>query len=276
MDVDVHQVGDFRNLLVIFVLLCLVTHSRPAFTVISTASPPMSDFPSYTSKNLQPPEKQPVMTFGTKAPTKAAEQDKPCFVRNRQRSLIGFEEKTVVGLDLRTCLHNCLHITTFYCASVNYNEFEKTCTLNGGNLHLNDVQLISSTSDYYENECSPEQKSDGKVSSSTTFRSSIKDRCFVVFPNSMLLTLESHLLEKASTIEHCRVECSRKSLTGGRPCGALNWIPHTKGCMLFEVGYDKRLIMPSSHVHFLVNKCAGEEKPRLSRSKVNVVVFVNL
>ncbi|PIO67189.1 PAN domain protein [Teladorsagia circumcincta] len=142
--------------------------------------------------NLQPPEKHPVMTFGTKAPIKAAgttliapplypikkasqqeqemgygisdlnQQDKPCFVRNRQRSLIGFEEKTVVGLDLRTCLQNCLHISTFYCASVNYNEFEKTCTLNGGNLHLNDVQLISSTSDYYENECSPEQKSDGK------------------------------------------------------------------------------------------------------------------
>ncbi|KAK6029888.1 PAN domain protein [Ostertagia ostertagi] len=113
---------------------------------------------------------------------------------------------------------------------------------------------------------------DQTMSSSTTVRSALKDRCFVVFPNSMLLTLESHLLEKTSTIEHCRAECSRKGVTGGRPCGALNWIPHTKGCMLFEVGYDKRLIMPSSHVHFLVNKCAegaksqNETEGALSRS----------
>ncbi|KAK6011971.1 hypothetical protein OSTOST_22890 [Ostertagia ostertagi] len=74
--------------------------------------------------------------------------------------------------------------------------------------------------------------------------------------------------------EHCRAECSRKGVTGGRPCGALNWIPHTKGCMLFEVGYDKRLIMPSSHVHFLVNKCAegAIESERDGRSTLTITI----
>ncbi|KAK6050265.1 PAN domain protein [Cooperia oncophora] len=170
--------------------------------------------------------------------------DKPCFVRTRQRYLVGFEEKTTSGIDLRTCLQNCLQTVTFYCASVNYNEYEK---------------LINSPSDYYENECSPEQNSDHKVSNSTTSRSAVAERCFAVYPNTMLLNLESHLLQRVSTLEQCQEECLKRSgVKGIRPCGALNWIPHARSCMLFEVGFDRQLIVPSSHVQFIVNKCTGK------------------
>ncbi|KIH43684.1 PAN domain protein, partial [Ancylostoma duodenale] len=103
-----------------------------------------------------------VVTHGTfvgahirKPPEKPIE--KPCFTRFKQRMLSGFEEKTIIGVDQKGCLLICLHSDTFYCASANYNEFKRICTLNGGNLHLNEAELKPSTSDYYENECSPER-----------------------------------------------------------------------------------------------------------------------
>ncbi|VDO61224.1 unnamed protein product [Heligmosomoides polygyrus] len=184
--------------------------------------------------------------------------EKACFTRRKQRALMGFEEKTISGIELFNCLHSCLHTSTFYCASVNYNEFKKVCTLNGGNLHLNDIPLRNSISDYYENECTPDQISQRKVSNSVTVRSEPIDRCFTVFPNTVLLSLESNLLDRASSLEHCQAECSRASVNGSRPCGAINWIPHSRGCMMFEVGFDRRLVVHSAQAQFSVNKCAGE------------------
>lgn len=192
--------------------------------------------------------------------------EKACFTRRKQRALMGFEEKTISGIELFNCLHSCLHTSTFYCASVNYNEFKKVCTLNGGNLHLNDIPLRNSISDYYENECTPDQISQRKVSNSVTVRSEPIDRCFTVFPNTMLLSLESNLLDRASSLEHCQAECSRASVNGSRPCGAINWIPHSRGCMMFEVGFDRRLVVHSAQAQFSVNKCAeGTEISKQTR-----------
>ncbi|KAK5982123.1 hypothetical protein GCK32_013092 [Trichostrongylus colubriformis] len=236
----------------------------PPRRVVSTSLKPQADFPSHDNKVLKRPKKQTTTKFEAKALVKATEPPpKPCFVRTRQRFLPGFEEKVLMRTDLRTCLEDCLNATIFYCASVNYNENEKICTLNGGNVHLNDAQLKGSTStDYYENECSPEPQLDPKGNTSITSYSTTIERCFEVFPNSMLLNFDSSLLETPISLELCQEECLRKVDIKGRFCVALNWIPHTKGCMLFEDGYDKQLIMPSFHTQFLVNKCAEGVKDR--------------
>nr|CDJ98102.1 PAN-1 domain containing protein [Haemonchus contortus] len=238
------------------------TVTRPqllATTTRTTVKAQTLDSPAKKHEVPKPLKKLSIGEYETGATVTAAESQKPCFVRSRQRSLVGFEEKIITGVDLRSCLTHCLRVSTFFCASVNYNEFEKHCTLNGGNLHLNDVQLRGSTSDYYENECSPVQNSDQRDISSITTRSTATEQCFDIFAQSMLLNLESHL-ERAPSLEQCKVECLKRTVSRSPPCGALNWIPHIQSCMLFEVGYDKRLIMPSSHGQFLVNKCAGNVK----------------
>ncbi|WKY03391.1 hypothetical protein Q1695_004829 [Nippostrongylus brasiliensis] len=208
-----------------------------------------------SSWRLPPIRRGPIARHFYANTVKAA--SRPCFMRKAQRYLVGFEERTMNGTDLNGCFQGCLQATAFYCASVNYSDKKKLCTLNGGNLHLNDVQLQpSKTFDYYENQCNLDQNS-RKVSNMVVVRRESVERCFTVHVNTILLSLESRLLEKAASLDHCQSECL-KSSGGGWTCGALNWVPHNKGCMLFEVGYDKRLVVPNSHTQFAVNKCAGQ------------------
>ncbi|WKY03392.1 hypothetical protein Q1695_004829 [Nippostrongylus brasiliensis] len=224
-----------------------LTKHDPADTITITAT-------------LVKPTKKPSPTIvvdGVRERPVVKAASRPCFMRKAQRYLVGFEERTMNGTDLNGCFQGCLQATAFYCASVNYSDKKKLCTLNGGNLHLNDVQLQpSKTFDYYENQCNLDQNS-RKVSNMVVVRRESVERCFTVHVNTILLSLESRLLEKAASLDHCQSECL-KSSGGGWTCGALNWVPHNKGCMLFEVGYDKRLVVPNSHTQFAVNKCAGQ------------------
>ncbi|KAK6750249.1 hypothetical protein RB195_002316 [Necator americanus] len=191
-----------------------------------------------------------------KASEKPAE--KPCFTRYKQRILPGFEEKTFTGFDQKNCLLSCLHSETFYCASVNYNEFRKICTMNGGNLHLNQAVLKPSTSDYFENECSPERASQRKVANNTAvLLSGSVRRCFEALTDSMLLSLESKLIEGTNSLDQCKAECLKAGSSGGHLCGAFNWLPHTKGCMLFNIEFDLKLIVHHPTAQFYVNKCAA-------------------
>ncbi|VDO54544.1 unnamed protein product, partial [Haemonchus placei] len=179
------------------------------------------------------------------------EPQKPCFVRSRQRSLVGFEEKVIIGL-------------------------EKHCTLNGGNLHLNDVRLRGCSL-----LCDVHSSTRKTRPSYTCFLSLCKNsvsgkKKAKICKFRYQLNRNSFNKFMAYNIcftEQCKVECLKRTVSGGPPCGALNWIPHIQSCMLFEVGYDKRLIMPSSHGQFLVNKCAGNVEPR-SRYSYLIVLLV--
>ncbi|CAJ0600955.1 unnamed protein product [Cylicocyclus nassatus] len=184
----------------------------------------------------------------------AAATEKPCFTRYKRKILPGFDEKTVTGIDQNPCLMLCLHSDTFYCASVNYDELRKSCTLNGGNLHLNNAVLQPSTSDYYENECTPKTSKSkrNKIITSTPLPST---ECFETLNESMLLSLDSKLMENINTLEECKSECMKFGLIRQQPCGALNWLPSSKGCMLFKAGFDLKLIVSHPTAQFLVNKC---------------------
>ncbi|RCN52454.1 PAN domain protein [Ancylostoma caninum] len=197
--------------------------------------------------------------------------EKPCFTRFKQRMLLGFEEKTITGVDQKGCLLTCLHSDMFYCASANYNEFKRICTLNGGNLHLNDAELKHSTSDYYENECNPERGQIKVANSTATIQPGSIIRCFEELTNSMLLSFDSEVVENVNSLAHCKAECLRAVLNGRRPCGALNWLANSKGCMLFDVGFDLKLIVHHPSAQFLVNKCTGVRRaaPKERGSKVN-------
>ncbi|KHJ84520.1 PAN domain protein [Oesophagostomum dentatum] len=181
--------------------------------------------------------------------------EKPCFTRYKHWTLPGFAEKAFTGVDQRTCLLLCLRSDTFYCASVNYNEIKRICTLNGGNMHLNDAVLKPSPSEeYYENECNPEHGSKSKANNTATIRPAKMERCFESLSDSMLLNFDSKLVENVHSLEQCKSECLRAS-KNGRACGALNWLPNNRGCMLFNIGFDLKLLVQHPTAQFLVNKC---------------------
>ncbi|VDL84183.1 unnamed protein product [Nippostrongylus brasiliensis] len=84
-------------------------------------------------------------------------------MRKAQRYLVGFEERTMNGTDLNGCFQGCLQATAFYCASVNYNDKKK-------------------------------------VRNMVVVRRESVERCFTVHVNTILLSLESRLLEKAASL----------------------------------------------------------------------------
>ncbi|VDM56813.1 unnamed protein product [Angiostrongylus costaricensis] len=197
----------------------------------------------------------------------STEKSSSCFTRIKQRALLDYEQQTISGVDVQICLHTCLHISSFYCASVNYDKLRhaidsatfKMCTLNGGSVYFNNAELKNSTSDYYENECNQVRNSQRTVSSTATFGSiaTLPTRCFEIMTNSVLLSFDGKLVENAASLEECQAAC----ILSDRQCGALNWIPNRKGCMLFGIGYDMKSVVFSSNAQFLIHKCAGRKEP---------------
>ncbi|KAJ1347613.1 hypothetical protein KIN20_002712 [Parelaphostrongylus tenuis] len=188
----------------------------------------------------------------------STEKSLPCFIRVEQRVLLGYEEQTIFGVDVGICLHSCLHMSSFYCASVNYDELKKMCTLNGGSVYFNDVELKNSTTDYYENECNHVQALQRIVSNTATLGpgTTRPTTCFEAMKNSVLLSFEGNLVENTESLDDCQAACAMNN----RRCGSLNWIPHRRSCMLFNIGHDMKSVVFSPNVHFLINKCAGREE----------------
>ncbi|KJH47615.1 PAN domain protein [Dictyocaulus viviparus] len=156
-----------------------------------------------------------------------------CFKKTKQQALYGYEEQTLRGVDLNTCLNSCIHMNVFLCASVNYDESNRVCTLNGGSPSLNELTYLNdSSSDFYENECNQAEDAEQIVINSTTLRSgsTLIARCFHVMTNSLMLDLEANLLENIDSLDTCQSECIRSV----RQCGAINWLPYRRSCMLMR------------------------------------------
>uniref|UniRef100_A0A0K0D1B4 PAN domain protein n=1 Tax=Angiostrongylus cantonensis TaxID=6313 RepID=A0A0K0D1B4_ANGCA len=186
----------------------------------------------------------------------STERSPLCFTRIKQKALRDYEERTMSGVDVQICLHTCLNTSSFYCASVNYDELGHICTLNGGSVYFNNAELKNSTSDYYENECNHVRDSQRIVSSTATLgsRAIVPTGCFEIMANSVLLSFDGKLVENAVSLDECQAACTLSN----RQCGALNWIPNRNGCMLFGIGYDTKSVVFSSNAQFLIHKCAGK------------------
>uniref|UniRef100_A0A1I7T081 Apple domain-containing protein n=1 Tax=Caenorhabditis tropicalis TaxID=1561998 RepID=A0A1I7T081_9PELO len=153
-----------------------------------------------------------------------------CFIKTPNRVLHKFEESRIGGVTLETCMRQCSqNALNFYCASINYSFGLKICTLNGGNLHLNggETLVASREFDYFENTCQP---------------------------------------RGTTTTESCESECSWSHIRRREKCLGVNWIPTTRGCMLFHKQIDFNILQPSFKAQFLANTCTYTTDQSSSRS----------
>lgn len=178
-----------------------------------------------------------------------------CFIKSPYRVLHKFEESRVAGVTLETCMRQCSQSSlNFYCASINYSFGLKICILNGGNLHLNggDTLVLSKDFDYFENTCQPR--------GTTTTEASIggsgtKKECYRLYNNSIYNSFDATIVGGLLNLESCESECSWSHVRRREKCLGVNWIPTTRGCMLFHKQIDFNILQPSFKAQFLANTC---------------------
>ncbi|CAB02811.2 Apple domain-containing protein [Caenorhabditis elegans] len=189
-----------------------------------------------------------------------------CFIKTPNRILHKFEESRIGGVTLETCMRQCAQsLQNFYCASINYSFGLKICILNGGNLHLNggDTLVGSREFDYFENTCQPR--------STTTTESSIggsgtKKECYRLYNNSIYNSFDATIVGGLQDLESCESECSWSHIRRREKCLGVNWIPTTRGCMLFHKQIDFNVLQPSFKAQFLANTCTYTTDQSSSRS----------
>lgn len=189
-----------------------------------------------------------------------------CFIKTPNRILYKFEESRIGGVTLETCMRQCTHnALNFYCASINYSFGLKVCTLNGGNLHLNggETLVASRDYDYFENTCQPR--------GTTTTESSIggsgtKKECYRLYNNSIYNSFDATIVGGLQDLESCESECSWSHIRRREKCLGVNWIPTTRGCMLFHKQIDFNILQPSFKAQFLANTCTYTTDQSSSRS----------
>ncbi|CAB3409731.1 unnamed protein product [Caenorhabditis bovis] len=190
-----------------------------------------------------------------------------CFTRTPNRVLPRFEESKTVGVNLESCIRSCALNQGFYCASINYNPYQKICIMNGGNVHLNNEQLYSSREyDYYENTCQPK----GPAVTKSTDGVSTKKECYHLYNNSIYNSFDATIIGGLSDLESCESECSWSHVRRHNKCVALNWISSTRGCMLFHKTVDFSNLIPSINSVFLINTCAQDvDETKVHGRKMN-------
>lgn len=178
-----------------------------------------------------------------------------CFIKTPNRVLYKFEESRIGGVTLETCMRQCSHnALNFYCASINYSFGLKICTLNGGNLHLNggDTLVASRDFDYFENTCQPRGTT---TTESTIGGSGTKKECYRLYNNSIYNSFDATIVGGLQDLESCESECSWSHIRRREKCLGVNWIPTTRGCMLFHKQIDFNILQPSFKAQFLANTC---------------------
>ncbi|CAJ0579920.1 unnamed protein product, partial [Mesorhabditis spiculigera] len=211
-----------------------------------------------TAAVVSPDFRATINPIPTRAPTLTGRElaDAPCFLKFSRRALAGFEQKTTNATQLRDCLISCLYSTDFFCASVNFDATRKICIQSGGSATLANVTLLPSRNmDYYENVCPPPP---AQAAEKTPLSLKVLSRCMTPIVHTMLAELDASIVSNVDSLEECQSECLRARWRRARVCSAINWVPATRGCMLFAPMYDRQLLTYSPHATFFMNLCTDE------------------